>query len=159
MQTRALATLIAIADSGSFVRAAETRNMTLSAVSSQMKSLESTLDATLFDRSFRPPRLTAIGQSVVTHARQVLAAEEMLVQACGRRDRLQGPVRAGFVLSAGVRVMPAFLERAQAPDTALEITVSSGLSRDLLRDVAEGRLDLAVLTLDEAPSADLYHVE
>ena len=53
MSLRALRTLIAIAQHGSFARAADTVHLTQSAVSLHIKSLEEEINASLFDRSRR----------------------------------------------------------------------------------------------------------
>ncbi|MEL6288977.1 MAG: LysR family transcriptional regulator, partial [Pseudomonadota bacterium] len=152
-----LNTLVMIADSGSFQTVARVRNMTLSAVSAQMKALEASLGVSLFDRSCRPPRLTAIGREVVERAREVVAAEERLLVACARRDHLRGHLRLGVVLSASVRLLPGFLARCRDDAPDVTVSVRTGLSRALLADVRAGRLDLAVLTLGNAPEPELLH--
>jgi len=57
MSLQSLRTLVAIADSGSFASAARALNLSPSAVSTQIKSLEAELKTELFDRSKRPPAL------------------------------------------------------------------------------------------------------
>lgn len=76
MQTRSLKSLVQISQVGSFAKAAEQLNMTLSALSMQIKSLELELGVNLFDRSVRPPRLTPIGRSILDEAIPLLRSEE-----------------------------------------------------------------------------------
>ena len=57
MDIRHLKTLVAIAESESFLAAAERVSLTPAAVSLQMKTLETQLNVALFDRSTRPPHL------------------------------------------------------------------------------------------------------
>ncbi len=146
MQTRSLQTLIRIARVGSFAKAAEQLNMTLSALSMQMKSLETELGVTLFDRTVRPPRLTPIGRSVVDAAVPLLHREDALLQLCQPGDRLVGQFHIGFITTAAVRLLPGFLQRAKrdAPDATFEF--ETGLSRDLQTKVKQGQLDAAILT-------------
>ncbi len=146
MQTRALATLLEISRQGSFATAAEHLNMTLSAVSMQMKSLEAQLGVTLFDRSFRPPKLTSLGRSVCAHGENMLAAERDLLTACVPNDQLVGNFKIGFVPTASVRLLPEFLIRAKelAPDARFNI--ETGLSEVLEARVLAGHLDAAVIT-------------
>ncbi|XWN31292.1 MAG: LysR family transcriptional regulator [Devosia sp.] len=152
MQTRTLRTLVEIDTVGSFVTAASRLNMTLSAVSMQMKALEAELDAALFDRSFRPPRLTPLGRSICGQARQILAVESELRAACSPGDRLTGRYRVGFVPTASVRLLPTFLLNARALSADVEFDVVTGLSEALEAKVRGGDLDFAVVT--ESPSRD-----
>lgn len=146
MTPRVLTTLIAVADAGSFARAAETENMTISAVSMQIKSLETELDAQLFDRTFRPPKLTPLGRRVVEEARSIVARCADLKRICHGRGPLKGSFRIGFVLTSSVRLLPGFLARARAAFPGAQFSVETGLSDDLLARVAAGTLDAAVIT-------------
>ena len=152
MQIRTLHTLLTISEVGSFVEGARRLNMTLSAVSMQMKVLEQELNADLFDRAQRPPRLTAKGREIVEHARSIVEAEHALLKACLPEGKLQGTFHVGFVLSAGVRLLPRFLKAAgeTLPEASFEI--ETGLSEQLEKKVVDGRLDLAVLTAGETSS-------
>ncbi len=146
MQTRALKNLVHISRVGSFAKAADQLNMTLSALSMQMKALEAELGVTLFDRSVRPPRLTPIGRSVVDEALPLLRREENLLKLCRPSDTLIGRFRIGFVTTAAVRLLPGFLERAKhkAPHATFEF--ETGLSKDLQAKVLTSQIDAAVVT-------------
>ena len=104
MQTRSLETLIRIAQVQSFSQAAELQHMTLSALSMQMKALEAELGVALFDRSFRPPKLTPLGHQVAQQARVVVGQAEALQNLCLSKDRLVGRFRLGFIQSGSVRI-------------------------------------------------------
>lgn len=146
MQTRALRTFVRIAQLGSFIRAAEQLNMTLSGVSMQMKALEQELDAELFDRTFRPPRLTPTGRAAAEKAERVLIAETALVQLCTRGDRLVGRFSIGFVSTASVRLLPAFIREARTRFPEAEFRFETGLSETLQDKVLNGQIDAAVVT-------------
>ncbi|MEM7443917.1 MAG: LysR family transcriptional regulator [Pseudomonadota bacterium] len=146
MNLTTLRTLVAVAENGSFAGTAERLNMTLSAVSMQMKSLETTLDAALFDRAFRPPQLTPLGRQVAERARDVLATYEGMLSLCQSPDIVKGDFRVGFVPTSSVRLLPGFLARAQNRFPEAHFTVETGLSDDLLARLKAGLLDLAVLT-------------
>lgn len=147
MQTQNLRTLLKIAQVNSFALAAEHLNMTLSAVSMQMKSLEEQLDASLFDRKFRPPKLTPLGLAVAEKAQAVIDAEQKLLDVCHSRDRLVGRFRIGFVSTASARLLPGFLSAAlrQAPEARFDF--ETGLSEQLEEKVLAGQLDAAVVTV------------
>ncbi|WP_224767562.1 LysR family transcriptional regulator [Paracoccus yeei] len=85
MDTRQLKTLLAIIESGSFSRAAEAVHLTVSAVSQQIQALEQEVGAPLFDRTSRPPRLTAAGQQMVELADQMVRAAENAIDAISGR--------------------------------------------------------------------------
>ncbi|MGF1502992.1 MAG: LysR family transcriptional regulator [Paracoccaceae bacterium] len=154
MSLRSYRTLVAIAQDGSFVRAAEALNMTVSAVSMQMKSLEDSLDAALFDRSRRPPQLTPLGREVAARARRLVEGEDRLRAACRAPGTLRGAYRIGFVLTSSVRYLPSFLARTRDRFPAARIEIETGLSDDLIARVLDGRLDAAVVTeMPDLPSA------
>lgn len=146
MQTRSLRTLLRVAQVGSFAKAAEQLNMTLSAVSMQMKALEVELGVELFDRSVRPPRLTPLGRSIVTQAIPMLECEQDLMELCRPAKVLVGSFRIGFVTSAAVRLLPGFLERAKQDAPNAKFEFETGLSRALQARVRNGSLDAAVVT-------------
>lgn len=146
MQTRALKTLVRISKAGSFAKAAEQLNMTLSAVSMQMKTLEEELGTDLFDRSVRPPRLTPVGRSVVRETILLLQCEDRLIDTCRPSDTLVGRFRIGFVTTAAVRLLPRFVEmtRQHTPNATFEF--ETGLSKALQSKVLSGQIDAAVVT-------------
>lgn len=156
MQTAALETLVTISRVGSFSRAADLRNMTLSALSMQMKALEHELDVTLFDRSFRPPRLTPMGARLAHDALRVVEAETALRARCAPQGRLAGTIQIGFVQSAAARILPEFLRQATqiAPEAAFRF--SSALSETLCEQVRQGRLDAALVTEIADATFDLH---
>ncbi|WP_371154093.1 LysR family transcriptional regulator [Jannaschia sp. 2305UL9-9] len=158
MQNRDLRTLREIARLGSFQGAAERLHMTLSAVSMQMKALEASLNASLFDRSVRPPRLTALGRRVAEAAKDVLVAEDALRALTGPDVPLTGRFRLGIVASAGARLLPSFLANAPASLPHARFDVRTGLSEALETAVASGALDAAVVTATGVPMGGTRHV-
>ncbi|GIT92019.1 LysR family transcriptional regulator [Jannaschia pagri] len=155
MQNRDLRTLQEIARLGSFSDAAERLNMTLSAVSMQMKALERDLDAALFDRKTRPPRLTPLGRRVADAAGDVLAKETALRALVGPETPLAGRFRLGLVASAGPRLLPGFLRRLPDALPHSRFDVQTGLSENLQTLVITGALDAAVLTATGVPPGGL----
>ncbi|MFA3920527.1 LysR family transcriptional regulator [Ruegeria sp. 2012CJ15-1] len=146
MQISAFETLVAIAQHSSFSRTAEVRNMTLSAVSMQMKSLEEELGATLFDRRYRPPKLTPLGVRVTQDAKTIVDAYSVLKSRCVPTDQLTGTYRIGFVPSAAARILPLFLGTAEQLAPKARLNTSTGLSENLCEQVRNGQLDAAIVT-------------
>jgi len=146
MQTRALETLVRILQVQSFSKAAQLQNMTLPALSMQMKSLEEELNATLFDRSFRPPRLTPLGQQVAQQARGVIDGLHGLHELCNTGSAMTGTFQIGFIQSASARILPKFLTLAQTHEPLAAFRCSSNLSEVLTQKVQQGQLDAAIVT-------------
>ncbi|MCK0166740.1 LysR family transcriptional regulator [Jannaschia sp. S6380] len=157
MQNRDLTTLRMIARTGSFREAAERLNMTQSAVSMQMKALQRSLAASLFDRNTRPPTLTPLGRAVAAAAGDVLAAEARLRDLTGPDAPLAGTFRIGLVASAGPRLLPGFLPLSARALPHARFTFRTGLSETLEQDVARGMLDAAVVTATGVPPGGLRH--
>lgn len=154
MQTRALNTLVHLSKVASFTKAADELNMTLSALSMQMKALEAELGVDLFDRSVRPPRLTPIARSILREASNLLQCEQAIVDLCRPKDAIVGRFRIGFVSTAAVRLLPTFLKSAQHHAPLADFEFETGLSQVLQDKVVSGQLDAAVVTdADGLPDA------
>jgi LysR family transcriptional regulator, flagellar master operon regulator len=138
-------TFLAIVEAGSFVRAAERLNVTQTTVSARVRSLEDQLRRPVFLRNKAGVTLTAAGE-------QFLRFAPTLVQVWERaRHQVALPVGRRAVIAAGGELTlwnPLLLNwmvwmKRTAPDIALQTQV--GLSDGLLRQVADGVLDLAVV--------------
>lgn len=146
MQIRALKNLVKISQVGSFLHASDQLNMTLPALSMQMKALETELNVALFDRSVRPPRLTPIGRSIIEKAMNILSQEDELLELCASGDELVGKFRIGFVTSASARLLPGFLVNSRQNLPRAEFEFETGLSAILQEKVRAGKLDAVVVT-------------
>ena len=138
-------TFLAIIEAGSFVRAAERLNVTQTTVSARVRSLEDQLRRPVFLRNKTGVTLTAAGE-------QFLRFAPTLVQVWERaRHQVALPEGRRAVIAAGGELTlwnPLLLNwmvwmKCTAPDIALQTQV--GLSDGLLRQVADGVLDLAVV--------------
>jgi DNA-binding transcriptional LysR family regulator len=146
MSVRALKTLLWIRDGRSFQEAARELNMTLSAVSMQMKQLEETYQVALFDRSTRPPRLTREGLTLADASRDIVTAYEDLPIVLRNSQPLSGKLALGVIATASIRLLPAVAQHLMTAFPQLKLRVESALSIDLVDRVADGRLDAAVVT-------------
>ncbi|MFV3403496.1 LysR family transcriptional regulator [Pseudomonas sp. NY15463] len=147
--TRQLRYFVEIAECGSFSAAAERLYIAQSALSRQIKELETQLGTALFERTARQPRLTAAGQAFLGRARRLLTdldKAEQLVREVGQG--LRGSLRLNH--SSTVPLTGRLLERLGGyldanPGVALEIAQQS--SEAQLQDIAEGRLEIGLLRL------------
>lgn len=145
MSVRALKTLLAIHDEGSFQAAAKRLNITQSAASMQMKQLEESYSAILFDRSTRPPSLTRLGISLAEASRSVVKDYEDLSLLVRSNLPLSGKLSLG-IATASIRLLPQFTQQLERCFPDLEVCIESSISVGLVDRVATGALDAAILT-------------
>ena len=145
MSIRQFKTLVAIDEQGSFAGAAKALNLTQSAVGMQVTALETALGVGLFDRKRRPPRLTAAGEIVLRRARAIVAQFEGIADALAAARPYQGSFRLGAIPTIQTNLLPAGLMALRHRVPGLTVNVLSGLSGQLLRQVAQGELDAAVM--------------
>lgn len=153
MELRHLATFVAVAEEGSFTRAADRLHVVQSAVSAGVRNLEKELGTMLFDRSTHGVRLTDSGRALLPEARATLAAAQAAQDAVDEvSGGLRGTVVLGTLQALGMRaidlagVLAAF--RAEHPGVEVKLQTSlDGGSAELASEVAEGRLDLSFVAL------------
>ncbi|MGP4103847.1 LysR family transcriptional regulator [Nonomuraea sp. KM90] len=145
MELRQLRYTLAVAEEGSFTRAAARVHVAQPAISQQIAQLERELGEKLFDRTERQVRLTAAGQAFLPHARAALQAA-----ATGRDavTALRG-VLAGHLTMGTVPAPPAtLLDRLghfQRRHPRVRLTVRTGDPEQLVQQVVAGDLDTALI--------------
>ena len=148
MDVKTLYTLVAVADRGSFAEAAQSLGISLPAVSMQMSALEAELGTQLFDRSRRPPVLTASGLSLIERARDLIEHWESLSTAL-RREVRGGLLKLGAVHTSVSGVLPLALRQLQQQEPGMEILLSTGLTHELERAILHRQIDAAIVTEPE----------
>ncbi|GEK73729.1 MULTISPECIES: LysR substrate-binding domain-containing protein [Halomonas] len=143
LDLEALRSFVAVARLGSLAAAAEQRHRTVSALSMQIKRLETRLEARLLVRGARGMTLTASGEALLGEARELLRHHDGLVARISGRG-LSGRVSFGmpedYASRLVGRLLPDFL--ARHPDVVLEaVTATSG---ELARRLERGQLSLVV---------------
>jgi DNA-binding transcriptional LysR family regulator len=139
-----LQTLLAVNDTGSLARAADQVGRTQSAVSLQMQRLEQTLALDLFDRNGRALVLTAAGQAMLGHARQLLAMNREAVTAV-RGHEVAGRVRFGMSVDFEHTWLPRAMARfAQShPKIVVDLRVDRNMA--LEQAVSQRDIDIALV--------------
>jgi LysR family transcriptional regulator, nitrogen assimilation regulatory protein len=149
MDLRQLRYFIKIVDCGNMTRAAEALNIAQPALSQQIGNLESDLGVRLFDRSVHGVKATRSGELLYRYARDILRQAANAREAMHREtDRPGGRVAVAMPSSTARMVTAAlFLEmRGRYPDITLEFVENT--SAELPGQVMQGRVDLAVVTVD-----------
>jgi DNA-binding transcriptional LysR family regulator len=154
LDLRHLIALKAIADEGSFGRAAERLGYTQSAISQQIATLERIVGLRLIERPGgpRPISLTEAGRILLRHAdaiqaRLLAAKADMSALEAGDAGRL----RVGTFQSVGAKVIPTLLRGFSQSHPNVEVVLSESQSEnELLQMIERGELDLTFWTLPVA---------
>ncbi len=146
MSLRALRILHAIACHGSFARAGDAVGLTQSAVSLQVKALESEFGVRLFDRSKRYPILTEAGKIVLAKAQEVISLYDGIGEALSDEHSLSGRLQIGAIQTALSGPIPEALVALNRAHPRVRVHVAAGMSAELAVRVAAGELDAAITT-------------
>ena len=147
-----LRAFIAIAETGSFTKAAEVVNKTQSAVSMQMKRLEERLERPIFARDGRASKLTEDGQRLLDYARRIVKLNVETIAAFSDAE-LSGRVRLGVPDDYADRYLPEIMARFSRAYPGVELTVICEPSVDLLERIDANEIDLAIVTNCETKRA------
>jgi DNA-binding transcriptional LysR family regulator len=140
-----LRTLVAIADTGSFNRAARAVFRTPSAVSMQMKKLEEQVGRPLFAKDGRSVVLTPDGEALVGYGRRILKLSQEALQRF-RAPEIEGTIRLGTPDDYAGRFLPEILARFAASHPNVEVDVFCQSSRELLQLLDENAIDIALVS-------------
>ena len=141
---------MAIAEEQSFTRAAERCFVVQSALSRQIKSLESELGVRLFARTSRKVEVTPAGEAFVKQARLCLqAAERAKASAAAAHGQIRGSLTIGVIPTVTAVDIAAVLGAFRRSYPEVGVHVRTGGSDEFLRRIAAGQLDVGVLGLAE----------
>jgi DNA-binding transcriptional LysR family regulator len=140
-----LKTFVAIAETGSFTRAAEVVFKTQSAVSMQMRRLEERIGKPIFARDGRASKLTEDGERLLNYARRMVRLSDEAVAAFDEAE-LSGSVRLGTPDDYADRFLPEILARFSRSNPLVEVSVVCEQSVELMRQARTGDVDLAIVT-------------
>jgi LysR family hydrogen peroxide-inducible transcriptional activator len=159
MELHQLRYFVAVAETGSFTRAAEREGVTQPTLSEQIMRLENIdkgIGRRLFDRLGRKVVLTDAGQVLLAHAQSILAAvgeAERAVRDSGEGGRL----RIGAIPTIAPFLLPASIVRFRKEHPAVQLQLKEDLTGRLLTDVVAGELDIGLMALPIRD--DRLHVE
>ena len=140
-----------VAREGNLTRAAARMNLSQSALSTQIRTLEERLGHALFDRVGRQLVLTEVGRIALDHADQIFRSGEELVATLQRAGSVQPPLRVGATSTLSRNFQLQFLRPViEAPEATL--VLKSGSTETLLDALRALALDV-VLTTEPPHSA------
>ncbi|MBX6354824.1 MAG: LysR family transcriptional regulator [Micromonosporaceae bacterium] len=154
IELRHLATMAAIAEEGTFGRAAARLGYTQSTVSQQVAALEKAVGGAVFDRPGgpKPVRITPLGEVVLAHGRELLTKAQALADAVDRFRAGAGRIDIGTFPSVSTLILPAVVRRLLDEHPGCDIR----LSEVDPEDPQIGDLDLAFF--DGRIDGDVEHV-
>src|SRR6202044_2178349 len=138
----------ALARHSHFGHAAAACTISQPALSMQIKELEESLGAILVERTARKVALTKFGEEAALRVRDILrSVDELGDFARASQDRLAGRLRVGMIPTIAPYLLPKVIENLARLHPELDIHVRETLTPKLIKEVAEGRLDTAIVAL------------
>jgi DNA-binding transcriptional LysR family regulator len=145
-----LRTFLAISDAGSFTGAGAVVGRTQSAVSMQMRRLEEQLRCSLLRRSAHEVALTPEGELLRRHARLILNAQQAALAALSQPD-VPYQISLAIPDDYALGLLPTVLKDFASAHPNASVAVTCEPSRDIIRNMAEGAYDLALVTEGQGP--------
>ncbi len=137
-----------------FGRAAELCAISQPALSMQIKELEETLGTQLFERQARAVRLTSFGEEFAQRARDILrAVDELGTLARAAGDAMSGRLRLGIIPTIAPYMLPAIIGHLTHAYPDLDLHIRETLTPRLLQELAEGKIDTAIVALPVSEAA------
>jgi len=147
-----LRTLVVIAELGSFAEAARVLHLAPPTVSLHIADLESRVGAALLSRKRGQVRPSAIGETLVAYARQLLTnAEQALEDVRRQAEGLGGRVRLGASTAAIANLLPQALGKLAAEHPGIDVQIAVLTSQETLGRLADESLDVGIVALPQAP--------
>lgn len=148
MELRTLLTFSRIAETGSFSRTAEQLGYSQSAVTMQIKQLESELNTLLFERIGKQVKLTQAGARLLPYALEMLETLQKAEYSVREPEAITGQLRIGTSESFVISVLPPVFASLQELCPLVEISVQTALVPDLFQKLRQNEIDL-LFFLDE----------
>lgn len=143
-----LRTFVTGVELGSFAKAAERLGRSPAAVSAQLKKLEAQVEQALFTKVGRKLALTDAGELLLGYARRMLELNDEAVSRV-RSSAVEGWVRVGLPHDFAENGLPAVLARFAKTHDKVRIEARAERNSELIKRVADGQLDFALVWQDD----------
>src|SRR5258708_24966623 len=148
MELHQLRYFCAVAETGSFSRAAEQSHVSQPSLSQQIMKLEDELGARLFDRLGRSVRLTELGKTFLPRARAVLRElEAARGDVLEGKDFIGGSINVGVIPTVAPYFLPPRLTVFSRKFPQVRLTIVEEITPVLLDRLRAGTIDVAILAL------------
>ncbi|MFZ5919942.1 MAG: LysR family transcriptional regulator [Chloroflexota bacterium] len=148
MEIHQLTYFVAVAETGSFTRAAERCNVAQPSLSQQIMKLEQELGESLFDRLRRRVVLTNAGRMLLPRANSILSELQDIKQGLNTDlENGRGVLTVGFIPTIAPFVLPRVIKRFSDEFPATILSVYEDLTEVLIHDIIDGKLDVGITSL------------
>ena len=146
MQIESLKMFCDLAETESFTKAAQINNVTQSAVSQQISSLERVFKSLLIERSKKKFRLTREGQVLYDYSKQIIQTYESLNSKLQElKDIISGTIRVATIYSIGLHDLPAYVKKFMRSYPTVNIHVEYRRANQVYEDVFSNVVDLGLV--------------
>src|SRR5213593_3360507 len=146
MQIESLKVFCDLAETESFTKAAQINEVTQSAVSQQISSLERSFKSLLIERSKKKFRLTREGQVLYDYSKQVIATYEALQSKLQEiKDIISGTIRVATIYSIGLHDLPPYLKKFLKNYPTVNVHVEYRRPDQVYEDVLGNVVDLGLV--------------
>jgi len=142
LKSRHIPVLVALGETANLNRAAAALGISQPAMSKLLRELEEGLDVQLFERHARGVVPTRYGEAMIRHAKRMQTSlDDAFDEVNALREGQVGSVRIGTILTPCADLLPELTRQIKQRHPALELSIHTGSSRDLLRSLHDGELD------------------
>ncbi len=146
MQIESLKMFCDLAETESFTKAAQISNVTQSAVSQQISSLERAFKSLLIERSKKKFRLTREGQVLYDYSKQIIQTYESLNSKLQElKDIISGTIRVATIYSIGLHDLPAYVKKFMRSYPTVNVHVEYRRANQVYDDVLSNVVDLGLV--------------
>ncbi len=148
MEIHQLTYFVAVAETGSFSRAAERCNIAQPSLSQQIQKLEQELGEPLFDRLPRKVVLTDAGRTLLPRAINILSDLHDIKHTLNQNaDAGHGLLNVGFIPTIAPFVLPRTIKRFSEEFPNARLTVQEDLTEAIVRNLLDGKLDVGITSM------------
>ncbi len=146
MQIESLKMFCDLAETESFTKAAQINEVTQSAVSQQISSLERTFKSLLIERSKKKFRLTREGQVLYDYSKQIIQHYDALQNKLQEiKDIISGTIRVTTIYSVGLHDLPPYIKRFLKSYPTVNVHVEYRRANQVYDDVLSNVVDLGLV--------------
>lgn len=160
MNLKRLQAFLLVADLRSFSEAAERSDVTQSAISRQIQSLEEELGTPLMTRQAGRIELTPAGRLLYERARRWVGEwDELVGQCAAMRNQWSGVLRIGASTIPSVYMLPRSIKAFRSAYPHVELSIVTETSGDIIRRLAAGQIDVAIVgSLPASPAFEVREI-
>lgn len=154
--------VLAVAEHQNFTKAAQKTFVTQPTLSMQIQKLEEELDIKIFDRSKKPIELTAVGQKIVTQARNIVNESERMQDVVDQeKGFIGGEFKLGIIPTITPTLLPMFLKSFTTKYPKVQLKIEELTTPEIITKLQDGHIDAAIaatpLLQDQLKERVLYY--